>query len=198
MKSNTVSVHVVLVMRSIRDLQGLCRMSESTQVREYLKHLYWHVLTLIVDAEVLVHAEKEGSTGRTTPDLTLYWDSWDSDVKSPPPLASIPQHNALDTPIHNSSFAPSNSTLQNVSSQVTPESHTPPTTPSITKGKGIRLTMALLWWNFQHFFSCRNEVSCYSTSPEEKSSHGCNYASADRFPFDKINFSRISASKSDR
>ena len=28
-------------------------------------------------ADVLIQSEKEENSGRTTPELTLYWDSWD-------------------------------------------------------------------------------------------------------------------------
>ena len=85
--------------------------------------------------EVLVQSDKEGNSGRTTPDLILYWDSWDSVTKSPHPTASQPDEN----PMQNSLVQSTNNTSQNTSCQVLAASEsrfTPPHTPSFSKAKG--------------------------------------------------------------
>jgi len=87
--------------------------------------------------EVLIQSDKEGNSGRTTPDLTLYWDSWDSVTKSPHPVASQPNEN----PMQNSSVQSNNNTSQNANCQALSASEnrfTPPHTPSFSKGKGDR------------------------------------------------------------
>jgi len=86
-------------------------------------------------SEVLIQSDKEGNSGRTTPDLTLYWDSWDSVTKSPHPAVSQPNEN----PMQNSSVQSNNNTSHNTSCQALATSEnrfTPPHTPSFSKGKG--------------------------------------------------------------
>lgn len=76
--------------------------------------------------------EKEGVSGRTTPDLALYWDSWDSVTRTPTQNTSI-QHN--DNVMQNSPSVHTNSAQDGIQ-QMTTENRSPPTTPSILKGRG--------------------------------------------------------------
>ena len=85
-------------------------------------------------SEVLVQNEKEGSSGRTTPDLALYWDSWDSVTKTSIPNTAI-QHN--DNITQNSSSILNNITAHENIPQTTSDNRSPPSTPSILKGRGI-------------------------------------------------------------
>ncbi len=81
--------------------------------------------------------EKEGCSGRTTPDLALYWDSWDNITKTTVPNTAM-QHN--DNLMQNSSSIQNNITSHENISQTTLDNHSPPSTPSILKGRGI-------YWN---------------------------------------------------
>ncbi|EFX69435.1 hypothetical protein DAPPUDRAFT_329047 [Daphnia pulex] len=87
--------------------------------------------------EVLVHNEKEGNSGRTTPDLALYWDSWDNATKISMPMSSNIQHN--DSVIQNSSPIQSIITAHETIPQMTSENRSPPSTPSLLKGRGDRM-----------------------------------------------------------
>jgi hypothetical protein len=82
-----------------------------------------------------VHNEKEGNSGRTTPDLALYWDSWDNATKFSMPIATNLQQN--DSVMQNSSHIQSLLTAHETIPQMTSENHSPPSTPSLLKGRGI-------------------------------------------------------------
>ncbi len=82
-----------------------------------------------------MHNEKEGNSGRTTPDLALYWDSWDNATKIAIPLSSNLQHN--DSVMQNSSPIQSILTAHETIPQMTSENHSPPSTPSFLKGRGM-------------------------------------------------------------
>lgn len=85
--------------------------------------------------------EKEGVSGRTTPDLTLYWDSWDSVTKTQTLNSSI-QHN--ENIMQNSSTIQSNCGTQDSVQQITSENRSPPSTPSISKGRGTQTNTTTL------------------------------------------------------
>ena len=93
--------------------------------------------------EVLVQADKEGNTGRTTPELTLYWDSWDSVTKTPSPSSTIHPN---ESSLHSSSPKHISSSIQNFSSQSSmSDNRTPPSTPSILKGRGKAIDSFNQW-----------------------------------------------------
>jgi hypothetical protein len=94
----------------------------------------WSISKSFDIAEVLVHNEKEGNSGRTTPDLALYWDSWDNATKISMPMSSNIQHN--DSVIQNSSPIQSIITAHETIPQMTSENRSPPSTPSLLKGRG--------------------------------------------------------------
>ncbi|XP_059350821.1 kinase suppressor of Ras 1-like [Daphnia carinata] len=86
--------------------------------------------------EVLVHNEKEGSSGRTTPDLALYWDSWDNVTHALLPTTSIPQNENI---MHNPLNVQNVHTVHETIPQTAPENRSPPSTPSVLKGRGDRM-----------------------------------------------------------
>ena len=127
--------------------------------------------------EVLIQSDKEGNSGRTTPDLTLYWDSWDSVTKTPHILANQQNNeNAMQNSL--SSLHSNNTSLINLISQPLPPSDnrfTPPQTPSFTKGKGKVISNVSMSFQFQFLlidFRRQIQVSSYSSTPEEESGRG--------------------------
>ena len=98
--------------------------------------------------EVLIQSEKEGNNGRTTPDLTLYWDSWDSATKTLHTTGNQTNENAMQ---NSQNSVPSNVTAQNTVSQTfigSDQHSTPPSTPSMLKGKG---TPSLFFFSKEYF-----------------------------------------------
>ena len=80
--------------------------------------------------EVLLQSDKDENVGRTTPDLTLYWDSWDSAtrVQPHPSTTVVASHNDLQR------TSAAISTPSNTGHPVVEQLYTPPHTPSILKG----------------------------------------------------------------
>lgn len=91
--------------------------------------------------EVLVHNEKEGSSGRTTPDLALYWDSWDNVTQALLPITTSAQQN--ENIMHNPLNIQNIHTVHETIPQTAPENRSPPSTPSVLKGRGT-ITKAYL------------------------------------------------------
>ncbi|KZS20755.1 Kinase suppressor of Ras 1 [Daphnia magna] len=87
--------------------------------------------------EVLVHNEKEGSSGRTTPDLALYWDSWDNVTQALLPITTSAQQN--ENIMHNPLNIQNIHTVHETIPQTAPENRSPPSTPSVLKGRGDRM-----------------------------------------------------------
>lgn len=139
MKLGTASVSAVEMMMSIGDLLGLFKISENTLVisafQAFTILLLFPYVPFIVYLEVLLHAEKEGNSGRATPDLTLYWDSWDSGTQAPL-LPSVPSHNNDTVTQATSPSILMNTNVQSTSSQSTKDNQTPPSTPSILNRRG--------------------------------------------------------------
>jgi len=121
--------------RLIRALQNIRKYTGNFYFQAFIILPLLTCVPFIVCLEVLLHTEKEGNSGRATPDLTLYWDSWDSGTKAPL-LPSAPLHN-IDTAMQATS--PSiltNTNVQSTSSQSTKDNQTPPSTPSILNRRG--------------------------------------------------------------